>query len=46
MKAQTLTRVSGMILLAMAVGLAVFALVYILQYPNIMPMLTTVSWNG
>lgn len=46
MKAQTLTRVSGMILLAVAVSLAVLALVYILQHSNTMPMLATVSWNG
>jgi hypothetical protein len=46
MKAQTLVRVSGMILLAAAVSLAILALVYVLQHPNLSLMLATVSWNG
>jgi hypothetical protein len=46
MKTQTLARVSGMILLAAAISLAVLALIYALQNPNLSLMLATVSWNG
>jgi hypothetical protein len=46
MKTQTLVRISGMILLASAISLAILALIYALQNPNLMLMLATVSWNG
>jgi hypothetical protein len=46
MKAQTLVRVSGMVLLAAAVSVAVLALIYALQNPKLMLLLATVSWNG
>jgi hypothetical protein len=42
MKTQTLVRVSGMILLAVAVSLVIMALLYAMQSA---PLLT-VSWNG
>lgn len=46
MRTQTLIRISGMTLLAFAVSLALLALVYALQYPHLLPMLATISWNG
>jgi hypothetical protein len=46
MKTQTLLRVSGMTLLAVAISLALLTLVYVLQHPNLILMLATVSWNG
>jgi hypothetical protein len=46
MKAKTLIRVSGMILLATVVSLFVLVVVYALQSPNLILMLATVSWNG
>jgi hypothetical protein len=47
MKTQTLIRVSGKIMLAVTVSLAILlTLVYVLQKPHIALMLATVSWNG
>ena len=46
MKTNTLIRLSGMTLLAIAVSLAVLALVYALQNPQLLMILATVSWNG
>ena len=46
MKTQTLIRVSGMIMLAVAVSLAMLALIYVLQNSHLPLMLATVSWNG
>lgn len=46
MKTQTLIRVSGMIMLAVAVSLAMLALIYILQNRHLSLILATVSWNG
>ena len=46
MKSQTMIRVSGMILLAVAVSVVTIALIYILQNLHIPLSLTTVSWNG
>jgi len=46
MKTQTLIRVSGMIMLAVAVSLAMLALIYVLQNPDLPLILATVSWNG
>jgi hypothetical protein len=43
MNMQNLKRVSGMILLAVAVSLAVLALVYALQNPNLVSMMAVVS---
>jgi len=46
MKTQTLIQISGIILLAVVVSLAVLALVYALQNPHLSQLLATVSWNG
>jgi hypothetical protein len=46
MKTQTLMRISGMLLLAVAVSLVMLALVHALQHPQLLPSLATVSWNG
>jgi len=46
MKKQTLIRVSGMIMLALVVSLAMLALIYTLQNPHLSRILATVSWNG
>jgi hypothetical protein len=45
-KTTVLVRVSGMILLGVAVSLAAMLLVYVLQNPQLLWMLATVSWNG
>ena len=45
-KIAVLVRVSGMILLGVAVSLAVLMLVYALQNARLLLMLATVSWNG
>jgi hypothetical protein len=47
MKTQTLIRLSGMILIAVMVSLAVMALVYGLQHPHAMAAeLASIGWNG
>lgn len=46
MKTNILVRVSGMILLGVAVSLAVLVLVYALQNIKLIPMVATVRWNG
>ena len=46
MKTKTMIRISGIILLATVVSLAVLALIYILHYPQLIFGLATVSWNG
>jgi hypothetical protein len=46
MKAQTLIRISGMVLLAVAVSLIILALVHALQNPHLMVIVATISWNG
>jgi hypothetical protein len=46
MNIQTLARLSKMTLLALAVSLMMLALVYLLQHPNLVVTLATVSWNG
>ena len=46
MNTQTLVKISGMLLLAAAVGLIILALTYALQNPQVMATLATVSWNG
>ena len=46
MKAQTLIRISGMTLLAIAVTLGVLAVIYVLQNPQVVSALATISWNS
>jgi hypothetical protein len=46
MKTKTMFRISGMILLAVAVSLVTLALVYAIQNFHLMGVLATVSWNG
>jgi hypothetical protein len=46
MKTQILIKVSGIILLGIAVSLAALVLAYALQHPHLLAMLFTVSWNG
>jgi hypothetical protein len=46
MKAQTLIRISSMVLLAVAVSLVMLALVYALQHPHLMITIATIGWNG
>jgi hypothetical protein len=46
MKIAPVVRITGMILLALAVSLVMLALVYTLQHPNLLVSLATVSWNG
>jgi hypothetical protein len=35
-----------MVLLAVAVSVAILALLYIMQYPQLILAIATVSWNG
>ena len=46
MKTMTLFRVSGMVLLAVAVSLVVLALVYALQNPHLFVTVASIGWNG
>jgi hypothetical protein len=46
LKPKIIIRVSGMILLAVAVSLAVVALIYAVQHPNLVAVLGTIGWNG
>jgi len=46
MKTQTLIRISGMILLMVALSLLTLALVYALQHPHPVQTLATIGWNG
>ena len=46
MKTKVLVRVSGMILLGVAVSLALMTLVYAFQNLKLILTLATVSWNG
>jgi hypothetical protein len=45
MKTKTLIRISGMVLLAVAVSLIMLALVYALQHPHLMVAIATIGWN-
>jgi hypothetical protein len=45
MKTNTFFRLSGMILLAAAVSLAVLMLVYAIQHPDLMVTLASIGWN-
>lgn len=46
MNTNNFVKISGMILLAVAVSLVMLALVYALQTPNLLHTVATVSWNG
>ena len=46
MKTKTLIRISGMVLLAVAVSLIMMALVYALQNPHLFVTIATIGWNG
>jgi hypothetical protein len=46
MNKQTLIRVSGTILTAMTITLALLALLYLAQHPDLISTLASVSWNG
>lgn len=46
MKINKMVKISGMILLAIAVSLIMLALIHILQTSLLAPALVTVSWNG
>jgi uncharacterized protein involved in exopolysaccharide biosynthesis len=46
MKTQTLIRISGMVLLAVAVSIIILALVYALQNPHMLVTVATIGWNG
>jgi len=46
MNTHPLIRISGIILLALAISLLTLALVFALQNPQVMATLATVSWNG
>jgi uncharacterized protein involved in exopolysaccharide biosynthesis len=46
MKTMTLFRISGMVLLAVAVSLVVLALVYALQNPHLFVTIASIGWNG
>ena len=46
MKTMTLFRVSGMVLLAVAVSLVVLALVYALQNHHLFVTVASIGWNG
>jgi hypothetical protein len=46
MKTKTLLRISGIVLLAVAVSLITLALVYALQNPHLLATVATIGWNG
>jgi hypothetical protein len=47
MQTNTLVKISGMILLAVAVSLAMLVLIHVLQQSHgLLPTIATVSWNG
>lgn len=46
MNIRILTRLSGMILLALAVTIGILALVYALQNPHIFVNIASIGWNG
>jgi len=45
MKTKTLIRISGMVLLAVAVSLIMLALIYALQNPHLLVTVATIGWN-
>jgi hypothetical protein len=46
MKTKTLIRVSGMVLLAVAVSLIMLGLIYALQHPHLLVTVAASGWNG
>lgn len=46
MEAQKLIRLSGMVLLALAVSIGTLAVIYILQNPQLMTNIASIGWNG
>jgi hypothetical protein len=46
MKTNTLIRISGMVLLAVAVSLVILALVYALQNPHLLVTIASIGWNA
>jgi hypothetical protein len=46
MNIHTLLRLSRMVLLAVAVSVAILALMYLMQHPQLILAIATVSWNG
>jgi hypothetical protein len=46
MKYKTLLRISGMLLLAIAVSAVAVILVYAMQNPQVMANLASIGWNG
>ena len=45
-KTQTLIRLTGMILLTLAVSVGTLVLIYALQHPQVMVNLASIGWNG
>jgi hypothetical protein len=45
MKAQTLIRISGLIMVAVVVSLVMLALIYALQNQHLIVPLATIGWN-
>ena len=46
MNTKTLLRISGMVLVAVAVSLVMLGLVYALQHPHLAASMVTIGWNG
>ena len=46
MKTNALFRISGMVLVAVAVSLVVLALIYALQNPHLLVTVASIGWNG
>jgi hypothetical protein len=46
MKTQALFRISGIIILALAVSLIMLAMIYALQHPHLAATMATIGWNG
>lgn len=46
MNTHSLLRLSGMILLAVTVSIAILALLYLIQYPQLILGIATISWKG
>ena len=45
MKTNALFRISGMVLVAVAVSLVVLALIYALQNPHLLVTVASIGWN-
>ena len=46
MNYNTLIRISGMILLAIAVSIVMLALLYAVEHPHLLTVVGTIGWNG